>query len=133
MVGIVTDYGTNSKNGKATPVSGGPFWTKTMEFTVTEFETFTVVTAAITAPDGVLNPSDLASLVLPQCPGQVAAHKGVILDGRMPLWVAAHLTHEYHAGAWIGVNSPRDGGAVVVSRHTPNAPQIGEVVPLPKA
>ena len=103
-----------------------------MEFTIAELNNFTVVTAVITAPDGVINPSDLATINPPGCPGLIPAHKGIVVDGRMPLWVAGYLTHEYHACAWIAINSPRDGGAVVISRHRPDAPPIGSVVPLPK-
>lgn len=103
-----------------------------MEFAIAELDAFTVVTATITAPEGVLNPSDLATINPPGCPEDIPGHKGIVINGRLPLWVAAHLTHHYHACAWLAINSPRDGGAVVVSRHRPDAPPIGSVVSLPK-
>ena len=78
--------------------------------------------------DGVIAPSDLAE-ALKSAP-EVDPTKGVILSGRGPVWLFAALVHEYHPTAWVGTNDPRLGGAVVVENHHPDAPSIGEVVPL---
>ncbi len=99
-----------------------------LNFTVTENEIYTFVEMEINNPEGVLDPSDLAQIKAPSVPG----HKGVIISGRCPVWVYSMLTHEYHPTAWVACYDPRKGGGVVTSRHTPNAPAIGSVVPLPK-
>lgn len=45
--------------------------------------------------------------------------KGVILDGRAPIWLHAHLIAKWHIASWIAVNDPKLGGAVVVKTHKP--------------
>jgi CRISPR-associated protein Csx3 len=52
----------------------------------------------------------------------------VILSGRLPVWAFSALTHHYHPRPWVGTFDPRLGGAVVVARHTPEAPALGAVV-----
>lgn len=96
-------------------------------FSVKECDNFSIVSGLIPG-DGVLDPSELPSIEGPDVP----AHKGVILDGRMPIWAYARLLHQYHPTAWIAVHAPRDEGAIVVQRHVPSAPEIGAIVPLPK-
>ena len=79
-------------------------------------------------PGGVCEPSDLATLAPPYVEGSL----GIIISGRGPVWLFAALAHHYHVTAWVGTFDPRMDGAVVVSRHSPSAPALGAVVPLPK-
>jgi CRISPR-associated protein Csx3 len=99
-----------------------------IEFSTTEYSDCTIVEFQI-GGDGVLAPTVLDGLV----PPDVAPSKGVVLSGRGPVWLFCHLAHHYHPTAWVGTFAPSEGGAVVIARHTRNAPAIGSVVPLPKA
>jgi len=98
-----------------------------------KFTTKTVAAGAATLvefelADGVIAPSDLAG-ALESAP-QVDPTKGVIISGRGPVWLFAALAHEYHPCKWVATYDPRLGGAVVVESHHPDAPQVGEVIPL---
>jgi len=57
-----------------------------------------------------------------------AGTEPVVLSGRLPVWVFAALAHTYHPRPWVATFDPRLGGAVVVERHTPDAPPIGAVL-----
>jgi len=61
-----------------------------------------------------------------------AGTTGVIISGRLPVWVYAALVHHYHPRPWVGTYDPRLGGGVVVSRHHPDAPAVGTIVPVPQ-
>lgn len=65
-----------------------------------------------------LNKIEVLSLVDPT--------KGVILNGRMPIWLAAYLSHEFHAVCWFAMNDPRLG-AVVTQSHNPVV-NVGQVI-----
>lgn len=98
-----------------------------IQFSTTPIDGATLLEFEI--PGGVCEPSDLASLNPPDVDGS----QGIIISGRGPVWLYAALSHHYHVTAWVGTFDPRMGGAVVVSRHSPNAPAIGAVVEIPKA
>ena len=100
-----------------------------MQYRTRELSGVTVVEFEL--DNGVISPEELAESV-GQAP-EVDATKGVILSGRGPIWLAAALTHHYHATAWVGCFDPRLNGAVVVERHSATAPQVGEVVEVPAA
>lgn len=76
----------------------------------------------------ILEPASLAEVQLPDAllPQR---HQGVVFSGRGPLWLYGHLVHLAHAFAWVAVYDPRLSGAVVVMRHTPSAPPLGQVIP----
>lgn len=76
--------------------------------------------------DGIITPEDLKQLQLPK---DIDPTKGVILEGKGPIWLYAFLTHECHATAWLGCYDPRLGGGVVVETHTREV-YIGQVVKL---
>ena len=75
-----------------------------------EEKDFTVVSFEI---DGVLDPQDLATLV----PPKVIGTKGVIINGRGPIWLYCFLTHFYHPTRFVATYDPRLGGAVIVESH----------------
>jgi CRISPR-associated protein Csx3 len=73
---------------------------------------------------------DAAELKDVALPGSTASrrHLGLILSGRGPVWLFAHLMHLAHPFAWVATYDPRLNGAVVVSRHVTSAPGLGEVI-----
>ncbi len=71
-------------------------------------------------------PSDLYALKGQNFLGLVDPKKGVILNGRMPMWLACFLTHEFHAVSWLAMNDPRLGGIVVASHNL--SFQVGDKV-----
>jgi CRISPR-associated protein Csx3 len=91
--------------------------------TATESATYTLVD--INIEGGTCEPADLKSLVIPTVKG----NKGVILNGRAPIWVFGTLIHHFHATKWVATNDPRQGGAVVVESHV-NAVSVGDIIPL---
>lgn len=80
----------------------------------------------LTAPDGIIEPSDLKTLKLPE---QLQPHQGVVIEGKSPIWLYGYLVHECHATAWVGCFDPRLEGAVVVETHT-HAVTVGSVLNL---
>jgi CRISPR-associated protein Csx3 len=73
------------------------------------------------ASDGILHPSDLKGLQLPN--GMIWSH-GVVIEGRAPIWVYGYLIHACHPAVWVACFDPRlgdstaqSGGAVVVATH----------------
>lgn len=97
-------------------------------FSVNVQQEFTIIEINLTSHDGVITPDMLKSMI-EQAPA-VPCDRGVVLNGRAPIWLMAALSHEYHPARWVATFDPRLGGAVVVSRHHKEAPQVGEVVPV---
>lgn len=86
-----------------------------------------LLTVHLTAPDRLIEPQDLEGLTLP---AGIDTTRGVMITGRAPIWLYAHLVHELHPTAWVGCYDPRLGGGVVVATHSRQA-RIGQVIPLP--
>lgn len=80
----------------------------------------------ITSDDGIIEPEDLKGLKLPV---GIDFSQGVVVEGKGPIWLHAHLVHECHAAAWVGCYDPRHKGAVVVETHT-HAMAVGKVILL---
>jgi len=53
----------------------------------------------------------------------------VVVSGRLPVWAFAALVHLFHPRPWVATFDPRLGGGVVVMRHDPAGPSVGDVVP----
>jgi CRISPR-associated protein Csx3 len=51
--------------------------------------------------------------------------KGVIINGKAPIWLMAYLIHECHATSWVATNDPRLG-AIIVESHSPSR-KVGDV------
>ncbi|ACI20116.1 CRISPR-associated ring nuclease Crn3/Csx3 [Dictyoglomus thermophilum] len=51
-------------------------------------------------------------------PPNVNTRKGLILNGRGPIWLYAFLVHFYHPTPFLAVYDPRVG-AVVIASHVP--------------
>ena len=76
--------------------------------------------------NGVADYRDLAQL---QLPPDIDWRKGVIINGRGPIWLYAYLVHQCHTAAWVAVMDLRHGG-IVVEVHHPDAPAVGSVIAL---
>jgi CRISPR-associated protein Csx3 len=75
---------------------------------------------------GLAAPGDLPGIDLP---AGLDRAKGLVVGGRGPVWLYAHLCHLAHPFAWVATQDPRLG-AVVVQRHRPDAPPLGAVIGL---
>jgi len=56
-----------------------------------------------------------------------AGREGIVLSGRLPVWVYGTLVHEYHPRPFVATFDPRLGGAVVVATHMPDV-AIGQII-----
>jgi CRISPR-associated protein Csx3 len=79
----------------------------------------------IVSPDGVIEPVDLNELDLPQ---SIDWRKGVVIEGRAPIWLYGYLVHICHPALWVACYDPRLG-AVVVATHTHEV-SVGQVIPI---
>lgn len=76
----------------------------------------------ISIPGGYLDRRDSDLIIAPRLSG------GVILDGRLPLWLSAALARTYHDTAWVACYQPQLRGSVVVHSHSAQFP-VGFVLP----
>lgn len=90
--------------------------------TATETETYTLVDIAIEG--STCKPADLKTMTIPTVKG----NKGVILNGRAPVWLFGTLIHHFHATQWVATNDPRLGAIVVESHKSGVA--VGDIIPL---
>ena len=97
--------------------------TNPITLTATETATYTLVD--INIEGGTCDPADLKSLAIPTVKG----NKGVILNGRAPIWVFGTLIHHFHPTAWVATNDPRQGGAIVVESHKSGV-AVGDIIPF---
>jgi CRISPR-associated protein Csx3 len=93
--------------------------------TITATETINYTLVDIAIEGGTCEPADLKSLAIPIARG----NKGVILNGRAPIWVFGTLIHHFHATQWVATNDPRQGGAIVVESHKLGV-SVGDIIPL---
>lgn len=77
--------------------------------------------------NGIVEPSNINELKLPD---NIDTRKGVIINGKAPVWLYAYLIHECHFFAWVATFDPRIGGIVVQSHN--NVKKIAEVIPSEK-
>ena len=93
--------------------------------------TFQCLRIQITTPDGLITPSDLQHLTLPEA---IIWSQGIILEGKAPIWLYSFLTHACHPATWVACFDPRlgdaipySGGAVVVATHSREV-AVGQVL-----
>jgi CRISPR-associated protein Csx3 len=62
----------------------------------------------------------------------IDAAQGVVLDGRLPIWLYAALCRAYSGARWLAIREPRTDAprAVVIASHDASKP-IGTLVELP--
>jgi len=97
------------------------------EFRLSETDEFRLVEVEI--PGGVCTPAEAAEAVeetADRLPGQEA----VLINGRMPIWLAGMLVHAAHAAPAVATFDPRLGGYVIVASHT-NKYGLGDVIAGP--
>lgn len=82
-----------------------------MKFLKTELENFQIITIDLEGESIV--PSILESINLPE----IDYTKGVVIDGKAPIWLYGYLLQVYHIARWTGVNQPLLGGAIVTKTH----------------
>lgn len=66
------------------------------------------------AEGGILTPEDVKTIKLPE---GLTWQKGVVLEGRAPVWVYGVLVHECHPAPWVATYDSRLGG-IVVATHS---------------
>ena len=86
---------------------------------------YQLLSITLISPDRLMTPDDLRSLTLP---AGIDTTGGVVISGRAPIWLYAHLVHELHPTAWVACYDPRLG-AVVVTTHSRQV-RIGQVIQL---
>lgn len=74
--------------------------------------------------NGIIKPSDLRNLKLPE---NVNFEKGVIVNGRGPIWLYAYLIHALHIASFVAIYDPRLGG-IVVQKHKPVDFEVGDII-----
>lgn len=92
-----------------------------MQLLKTDLENLQIITIKL-EQDEVLTPDTLPALQLPE----IDYKKGVVIDGRAPIWLYVHLAQIWHIASWFGCNQPALGGAVVTKSLTP-AVAVGSV------
>ena len=73
-----------------------------------------------------IKPEELAVIEPPPLPHATV----LIISGRGPIWLHAHLLHHYlHIYPVIAIYDPKQAGAVVVASHTPEVEE-GRVIQM---
>ncbi|MGB3974902.1 MAG: CRISPR-associated ring nuclease Crn3/Csx3 [bacterium] len=98
-----------------------------LKWTTKHYEAFTFI--EFTLATELIKPSDLAETDLP---AGLENHRnlGLIISGRGPIWLYAHLVHRAHPFAWVAVYDPRLNSSIVVMNHIPDGPAVGTLVPV---
>jgi len=120
--------GINPQTGEISPVSlGGK---GRLKINVVEVSNIQVIAVKIEG-DRFVEPSVLSQIDWERLRAKLDPSKPIIFYGLAPIWLGASIAaHFANTGIWYGVFDPRLKGVVVVARHHPDAPQIGQVVPL---
>lgn len=93
-----------------------------MKTFIDEREHLTIITLELTKT--AIKPTELKSIEYPS----VNPKKGVIINGRCPIWLYAAYLHNYHYCSFTGVNDPRLG-AVITATHNPDY-AVGDILPI---
>ncbi len=94
-----------------------------LRFRVRTTSDLVLVDASI--PASYLDYDELPRLVAPV----VEPERGVVIGGKLPLWLCTSLALTYRSAPWIAVYQPPLGGCVVVRSNVDN-PHIGQVLAL---
>lgn len=90
-----------------------------------------VLEVKIATSDGVVTTSSLKELENEEITDQIEAipyANGLIINGRMPIWLNAYFVGKAIAHNFIACNDPRLGGAVVVEHGQNCKYQLGEII-----
>jgi CRISPR-associated protein Csx3 len=81
---------------------------------------------AASLPQDYLDYDEVDNIVLPALPKGM----GVILSGKLPLWLYTGLARAYHTAPWLGVYQPQMGNQAVVIASRTRQRRIGQRIPL---
>lgn len=70
-----------------------------------------------------IQPCVMKSLDLPEVDNQ----KGIIINGRAPIWLYAYIVQQYREAKWIATYDPKEGAIIVISNSSDRNP--GEIIP----
>lgn len=76
----------------------------------------------IESDNGVCTPDDLQDIQIPD----LDFSKGVVIEGRAPIWVYCYLAHACHPSTWLGTYDPRLG-IIICSTHNPDM-KVGDIL-----
>ena len=94
-----------------------------IEFSINQLTNYQVLGFSLPG-NGIIAPEMLKEISIP---AGIDYKKGVIISGKGPVWLYAHLVHLLHISAWVAVYDPRIG-AVVVQSHSKNTYSAGDVL-----
>jgi len=94
-----------------------------MEVRIANKENFLVCEIELEKP---ITPEDIES-ILEKIPS--AGPEGIIISGRIPMWLLGAIVHHCHPRPWVAVFDPRLNAGVIVASHTPER-GVGDLVPL---
>ncbi len=75
--------------------------------------------------NGLIDASELSAVRLPRPPDP---HRGLVVNGRAPIWLYGRLVDLCRDAAWTATTDPRLG-AVVVATRVPEAMPVGAILP----
>lgn len=107
--------------GHVNSAEGTIVWTvrKELEYSVAHF----------TIPGGLIEPGILGRTDIP-LELLSRRHLGLVISGKGPVWLYAHLVHLAHVFSWVALYDPRLSGGIVVMNHAVRGPVVGSVVPV---
>lgn len=74
--------------------------------------------------NGVIVPEEIRTMELPI----LDYSKGIVINGKAPVWLYACLSHKFHIASWVACFDPRFG-ALIVQTHSPNH-NLGDIISL---
>lgn len=89
----------------------------------------TLLEVKVLRKSAVAYPSDLQKLIIPP---NISRDRGIIISGRLPVWLFLGISESLVGFPWKATLDPRLVGAVVTATASLDAPNIGEVVTIPK-
>lgn len=89
---------------------------------------FQYLHSRIQTPTGNLAPHHVPLLKDLTLPDSIHWQQGIVLEGKIPIWLCSYLLHQCRQAPWIACYDPRLGG-VVVSSQALSIP-VGTVLPL---
>ena len=77
----------------------------------------------------ILDPEILKTMNPPDPVDEKFAHLGVIISGKIPLWLCGFLVHFYHPTSWVAIYVPSIECALVIQSHNITV-QVGDRIPI---
>jgi len=103
-----------------------PLLSEPVKFTKEDKEKYILINIELT---NEITYSILKNIKPPDIVKENIANKGVVLNGRAPIWLYGFLIHFYHPTKFVAVYDPRINGAVIVQSHSPEY-SVGNLIEL---